>query len=79
MAESTITPYAAHKIVNVLLKEAGLEPIPSQMMYSYRKQNTGPKTWTESAVQEWAVGYVARRQERAQKTAEAVTAELAGE
>jgi hypothetical protein len=69
-AHDTITPYAATKVVNDLLLKAGLKEIPPQMMYSYRRQNTGPKTWTEAAVTEWAKGYVQRRKDREAKATE---------
>jgi hypothetical protein len=41
-----ITPYAAAKLVNEVLAEAGLPPIPPQMMYNYttNRLNKGKAT-----------------------------------
>jgi len=45
MSENIFTPYAAAKLVNVALTEAGLPNIPPQMMYNYTtaKVNVGKK------------------------------------
>jgi hypothetical protein len=43
-----ISPYAATKIVNRFLTEAGLNPIPPQMMYQYSKKGYILSTRDES-------------------------------
>jgi hypothetical protein len=65
---STMTPYAAAKIVNATLEAEGIEKvIPPQMMYTYAKKGyvasvlvDNKKRITEEGLQEWLQKYVAR-------------------
>jgi hypothetical protein len=67
------TPYAAAKVVNAALAEAGIaKPIPPQMMYNYTiariKDGKAPFIeWNEKdgvvreSLEKWIVTYVAKR------------------
>jgi hypothetical protein len=68
---TTLTPYAASKLANVIIVEAGLKAIPPQMVYNYTfaRINAGktpliPSTRegvTAENITEWANKYVARK------------------
>ena len=68
-----ISPYAASKIVNSILDENGVAPIPSQMMYNYSKNGmittyvvNGKKMFDENGTGEkdfsvWLMKYIAMK------------------
>lgn len=69
---STLTPYAAAKVANVAIEEAGLKAIPPQMMYNYTtaKVNAGKKPLIKFSLedgvdrddlQRWVTNYIAKK------------------
>jgi len=62
---ATMTPYAAAKIVNAMLAEAGVEKtLPPQMFYTYVKKGYIASTdgrVTVEALAEWAEKYIAKQ------------------
>lgn len=81
----TTTPYAAHKLVNVALQEAGLtKRIPPQMMYNYTaaRVNAGkapfiaytPEGGVDVAdLERWTQAYIAKQAVKAEADVEADT------
>ena len=61
-----MTPYAAAKIVNALLAEAGIDKVlPPQMFYTYAKKGYIPATdgrIAEADLAAWAEKYIAKQQ-----------------
>lgn len=63
---TTLTPYAAAKIVNEILVNLGVDKVlPPQMLYTYAKKGyiatqlvDGKIRITEAGLQEWVVKYV---------------------
>lgn len=63
---TTMTPYAATKLVNAALEEAGLEKaIPPQMMYTYANKGyiksvkvDGKVRVTQASLDEWLTKYI---------------------
>lgn len=67
-----LTPYAAAKLANAALDEAGLKRIPPQMMYNYTtaKVNAGKKPLIKFSIEEgvdredfdrWLKAYIAKK------------------
>jgi hypothetical protein len=73
MTIKSVTPYAAHKIVNQALKQAGLtKVIPPQMMYNYTsgRINKGKTPYIEcdkqglvllTSLESWLEGYLIKQ------------------
>lgn len=82
MSDNSLTPYAAAKVVNAALKEAGLEKvIPPQMMYNYTKArlNKGKAPFIKYDekkgvdpvdLKRWTEAYVAKQVAKATVTSE---------
>lgn len=79
---TTLTPYAATKLANVVIEEAGLKAIPPQMMYNYTtaKVNAGKKPLIKFSLEEgvdredlerWVKSYVERKLAKVEVTVEA--------
>jgi len=67
---TAMTPYAAAKIVNDTLKDAGIEKVlPPQMMYTYAKKGyidtvtvNEKVRITQSGLDKWLAGYLGKLQ-----------------
>jgi hypothetical protein len=67
-----LTPYAVHKLVNVRLKEEGLNEVKPQMVYNYVKNNLIPSAHgriTQSDAEAWVEKYVSRKLARQSENA----------
>jgi len=76
---TTMTPYAAAKIVNTKLADLGIaKKLPPQMLYTYVSKGyvkstlvDGKPRVTEDQLAEWFAGYVAKLTNKAQSEPEA--------
>jgi LPS O-antigen subunit length determinant protein (WzzB/FepE family) len=76
---ATMTPYAASKIANKALEDAGVEKVlPPQMFYTYAKKAYIKPTLVDGKVrikaedlQTWLTGYINKLQNKATETTEA--------
>lgn len=75
---NTVTGYKAAQMINESLKQVGLPSIPPQMVYTYLRKGYIPSVIvnekvrvTVEAVEEWTVGYITKKAEKATVTTEA--------
>ena len=70
--KTSMTPYAAHTLVNKVLKEVGLPLIPPQMMYNYTsgRINKGKAPLiecdsknqvTQAGIEKWLTAYLEKK------------------